>query len=58
MFSPKRKIDTPTSDKKEDEIFESERKMEENKESIDIAPKIMATPNIGGDYKENLFNFI
>ena len=32
--------------------------MEENKESIDIAPKIMATPNIGGDYKENLFNFI
>lgn len=44
VFSPKRRMETPT-DRKGDEFLETEKKTEENKESMEIPSKFMSSPN-------------
>ena len=62
VFSPKRKTDTPNADKREDN-FESEKKNEENKDSVESPSKYVASPIMGiykksclKEKKKNLFS--
>jgi hypothetical protein len=46
VYSPKRKTEMPNAEKRNEDNFESDKK-EENKDSIDVPSKYIATPNTG-----------
>ena len=45
VFSPKRKETPGAAEKKGEELLETEKKLEENKESMEAPSKIIASPN-------------